>query len=77
MLFFQFCIPCPGPVFRLLLGVNSGRARPILGQVTSSQNEKSPHYSPWRIMGRILRIMAGMQRIGNVEMFSTLSPCYG
>ena len=78
MLFFQFCIPYPGPVFCLLLGVSSGCARPITGQVTSSQNvENSPHYSPWRIMRRILCIMAGMRRIGNAEMFSALSPCYG
>ena len=49
MLFFQFCIPCTGPVFCLLLGVSSGCARPITGQATSSQNaENSPPYSPWR-----------------------------
>ena len=69
LLFFQFCIPCPGPIFCLLLGVSSGCAQTTTGQVTRSHNaENSPHYSPWRIMRSILCIMAGMRRIGNAEM---------
>ena len=32
---FMHGVACPGPVFCLLLGVSSGRARPITGQVTS------------------------------------------
>ena len=43
MLFFQFCIPCPVPVFCLLLGVSSGCAWPITGQVTSVS---------WPVIGR-------------------------